>query len=133
MMFLDVAPPETSSEKLTEVEVDNVGPLLKKFAVMQSQVTRSYMELMDAMKTRWNTSGSSDVLSREIVAKKTREDLLAMQEQLLKYQNSIIMYQTDINTLWQTMIQHQQTLNNDFNWDFIVSCAHFISTSLNQN
>ena len=60
-------------------------------------------------------------MSRENVAKKTREDLLSIQDQLVKYQNSLIMYQSDINALWQCMIQHQQMMNNDFQWDFVAS------------
>ena len=75
---------------------------------------------MESLKVRWAKSGD-DVMSRENVAKKTREDLLSIQDQLVKYQNSLIMYQSDINALWQCMIQHQQMMNNDFQWDFVAS------------
>ena len=75
---------------------------------------------MESVRTRWNNS-NSDILSREETARKTRDDLLTIQEQLIKYQNSIMVYQSDVNALWQIMIDHQQVMNNDFSWDMVVS------------
>ncbi|XP_075239899.1 uncharacterized protein LOC142335333 isoform X2 [Convolutriloba macropyga] len=109
---------EHRPEKATAV--DDVDTFLHTFSHMQAQVTKSYLELMESLKVRWARSGD-DVMSRENVAKKTREDLLSIQDQLVKYQNSLIMYQSDINALWQCMIQHQQMMNNDFQWDFVES------------
>ncbi|XP_063714316.1 uncharacterized protein LOC134842084 isoform X2 [Symsagittifera roscoffensis] len=107
----------THEEVIGEADVD---AHMKQFTYMQTKVTKSYLELMTSLKTRWTDSGN-DVMSRENVAKKTREDLLSVQDQLVKYQNSLVMYQADINSLWQCMIEHQQAMNNDFQWDFVES------------